>query len=139
MSGSHLDDGLSALADGELSPAEAVEARAHLAECAACRDDLAAIERSRSLVRALPPLDLPPEVVERVRWVGRRRPSRVAAVAAAAVAVAASVLFFMAAPQPQPVSPKVGQLVEVHATSGVNGDPLSRLTPAAVPVSFEDE
>lgn len=137
--GSHPGDRLSALADGELSPADAASARVHLAECARCRNELAATEEARSWLRALPEVDLPPAVVERVRWVGRRRPSRVAALAAGAVAVAASILFVAAAPQPTPVSPKVGRLVEVHATSGVGGDPLSRLTPAAVPVSFENQ
>lgn len=139
MSGMHLGDALSALVDGELSSAESAAARGHLAGCEACRAELAAVEETRTLLRGLPALDLPPVVLERARWVGRRRPSRVAALAATAVAVAASILFVVVPPEPEPVSPKVGRLVEVHATSGVDGDPLSRLTPAAVPVSFEDE
>lgn len=130
-----LDDALSALVDGELTPAEETAARTHLATCAACREELAALERVRALVRSLPGLDLPPLVVERVRWLGRRRPSRVAAVAATAVAAAASLLFVAAAPT-DPVTPPVDRLVEVHATSGVNGDPLTQLVPIAVPVSF---
>jgi anti-sigma factor RsiW len=140
VSGAHLDDALSALVDGGLSQAEEGTARAHLASCEMCRAELETIEAARSLVRSLPELELPPGVVERVRRVGssRRRPPRVAALAAAAVAAAASILFAAAVPSSQPVTPKVGRLVEVHATSGVNGDPLSRLTPAAVPVSFEE-
>ena len=136
--GPHPGDLLSALADGELAPDEEAETRAHLAGCEACRAELAAVEEWRTLVRSLPELDLDPTVVERVRWVGRRRPSRVAALAAGAVAAAASILFVVAAPAQQPVAPQVDRLVEVHATSGVSGDPLSRLTPAAVPVSFEE-
>lgn len=136
----HAGDALSALLDGELSPAEEAGIRVHLAECEACRDELAATEGMRSLVRDLPPLDLPPIVVERARWVGRaRRPSRLAAAAAAVAAVAASALFVAAgAGRQDPVSPEMGRLVEVHATSGANGDPVSQLTPAAVPASFNE-
>lgn len=129
-----LGDGLSALVDGELASAEEAAARAHLATCGVCRHDLVAFERVRSLVRSLPALDLPPVVVERVRWLEHRRPSRVA-VAAAAVAAAASLLFVAAAPT-DPVTPPVDRLLEVHATSGVNGDPLTQFIPVAVPVSF---
>lgn len=128
-------DALSALVDGELPPAEAAAVRAHAATCTTCRDELSALEGVRALVRSLPALDLPPGVVERVRWLGRRRPSRVAAVTAAAVAAAASFLFVAAAPT-DPVTPPVDRLVQVHATSGVNGDPLTQLVPVAVPVSF---
>lgn len=130
---------LSALVDGELSSAEEAEVRAHLATCAQCSAELAAVEAVRSLVRALPLLDLPPVVVERVRWADRRRaPSRIAAVAAAGVAVAASLLFAVVAPQADTVTPPMKRLVEVHATSGVNGDPVTQLVPAAVPVSFQE-
>ena len=128
-------DVLSALVDGELAPAEAAAVRAHAATCTTCRDELSALEGVRALVRSLPALDLPPAVVERVRWVGRRRPSRVAAVAAAAVAAAASLLFVAAAPT-DPVTPPVDRLLQVHATSGLNGDPLTQLVPIAVPISF---
>ena len=136
----HAGDALSALLDGELSTAEEAEVRAHVATCDECRAELAATERMRAVVRALPSLDLPPIVVERARWVGRtRRPSRLAGVAAAAAAVAASALFVAAgAGREAPVSPEMGRLVEVHATSGANGDPVSQLTPAAVPASFRE-
>ena len=131
-------ESLSALVDGELAPAEEAAARAHLATCAECRAELAALERMRSLVRSLPQLDLPAVVVERVAWLdrrGRRRPSRVAAVAVCAVGAAASLLFVAATPT-DPVTPPVDHLLQVHATSGVNGDPLTQLVPIAVPVSF---
>jgi anti-sigma factor RsiW len=130
---------LSALVDGELSAAEEVDVRSHLDGCAECSAELAALGAVRSLVRALPVLDLPPVVVERVRWADRRRaPSRIAAVAAAGAAVAASLLFAVVAPQADTVTPPMGRLVEVHATSGVNGDPVTQLVPAAVPVSFQE-
>lgn len=135
----HVDDSLSALLDDELSPAEAAAVRTHLDLCDRCRDELAATERVRALVRDLPSLDLPDVVVERVRWVGRRRVSRLGAAAAAAVGVAASMAFLvLSSPTDSSVRPEVGQLVDVHATSGVGGDPVSQLTPAAIPVSFQE-
>lgn len=130
------DDALDAYLDGELAPDEEAGVRAHLADCERCRDELAAIERVRALVRGLPDLDLPSVVVERVRWVGRRR---VGAWAAAAVAAAASVLFLtMPSASDSTVRPDVREMVDVHATSGAGGDPMSRLTPAAIPVSFQE-
>jgi anti-sigma factor RsiW len=92
----HLDDALSALADGELSADEEARARAHLAECEGCRLELAAVERVRSMVRSLPVLDRPAV---------RRRPPWPAAVAAAVAAVA---LFVSTEPGPgRPVAPQV--------------------------------
>jgi hypothetical protein len=58
-----------------------------------------------------------------------------AAVAAAAAAVAAVVLL-QVTPQQDPVTPKVGQLVQTHAASGGNTDPVGQVSPVAVPVSF---
>lgn len=134
-----VDDWLSALLDGELSTVEEAAVRAHVDTCDRCRHELAATERVRALVRGLPSLDLPAAVVERTRWVGRRKVSRVGATAAAAVAVAASMAFLVtSSPSDSSVRPEVGQLVDVHATSGVGGDPVSQLTPAAIPVSFQE-
>jgi hypothetical protein len=73
----------------------------------------------------------PPEVVRRLspRWTG------VAAVAASAAA--ALVLLGVAPPREAPVSPPVGRMVEAHATgASLTGDPLSRLAPIGVPVTF---
>ncbi|HEX2040182.1 MAG TPA: zf-HC2 domain-containing protein [Acidimicrobiales bacterium] len=118
---SHLGDAISALLDGELSAEEEAVVRAHLDECAACREELAAVERVRRLVRGLP-------VVE--RRARRRGPSRVAAVAAGAVAAAASIVFLATASAPQaPGPPSVDRLVDVHATSGATAEPVSQLTP----------
>jgi hypothetical protein len=33
-------------------------------------------------------------------------------------------------------APPVGRLVEVHATSAVNADPVSQVTPAVMPMSL---
>ena len=126
----HLGDLLSALADGELGPAEADRARAHLAACPACAAELAWTARARDLVRALPLVDPPVPLT-----LGRRSPARrVAGVAAAAAAVA--LVLLTAVPDHRPAVPQVGRLVEVHATSGVNADPVGQMAPAAVPVSF---
>jgi hypothetical protein len=43
----------------------------------------------------------------------------------------------MVAPREPHVSPHVAQLVNAHtASASTSGDPISELTPAAVPVSF---
>ena len=131
----HLGDLISALADGELDWVGEAEARAHLAGCAECRAELAATERVRAALRGLPQLDLPTLVVERARF-ATRRPPRLVAAAAALAAAAAAVVFAVAPLQDHAVTPRVGQLVQTHATSPANQDPLTQLTPAAVPVSF---
>ena len=131
----HLGDLLSALADGELNWAEEAEARSHLAGCAGCAAELVAVERVRAALRGLPQIDLPTLVVERARF-ATRRPPRFAAAVAAVAAAAAAVVFAVAPLQDHTVTPRVGQLVQTHATSPANQDPLTQLTPAAVPVSF---
>jgi hypothetical protein len=73
----------------------------------------------------------PADVVRRLspRWTG------VAAVAASAAA--ALVLLGLAPPREAPISPPVGRLVEAHAAgASLSGDPLSRLAPIGVPVTF---
>ncbi|MFP5377624.1 MAG: anti-sigma factor family protein, partial [Acidimicrobiia bacterium] len=59
MSGpaSHLGDALSALADGQLPDDEAAAARDHVASCASCAAELAAVEQVRALVRGLGPVE----------------------------------------------------------------------------------
>jgi anti-sigma factor RsiW len=56
--------------DGDLEPAEAGRLRAHLARCPACAAELALAQRIQAELRALPQLDCPPEIVERVRQEG---------------------------------------------------------------------
>src|SRR5947208_3304402 len=84
----------------------------------------------QAAILRLPQLDLPTLVVERARF-ATRRPPRLAAAAAALVAAAAAVVFAVAPLQDHTVTPRVGQLVQTHATSPSNQDPLTQLTPAA--------
>ena len=53
----------------------------------------------------------------------------------AAAAVAAVLVSVAPAPAPA-VDPNVATLIEAHATSAVEGDPLTNLAPAGVPVSI---
>jgi anti-sigma factor (TIGR02949 family) len=62
---------LEAFLDGDLPAAEAGRVKGHLERCPSCAAELdlaAAIQRE---LRALPQLDCPPEVLERVRRAGR--------------------------------------------------------------------
>ena len=129
----HLGEALSALADGQLDPAEEVAAAGHLAGCGACATELAAAQAIRALVRGLPPVEpLRPLVAVPVE---QRRPGRLAGVLAAAAASVA--MLALATVQPDAgTGPQVAQLVQVHTTSPVNADPMSQVAPAALPVSF---
>lgn len=129
--GGHLDDELSALADGELDGPELVAAQAHLAACPDCAAELEAVSGVRSLVRALPVV--PPRVPLIVRVVRHRW---AAPVAAAAAAVAMALLAVTGSGGREPATP-VPNLVRTHATSAVSADPVSQLAPAAVPVSLD--
>lgn len=88
--------------DGDLPREEAERVRAHLAGCAACAAELALAEAVQRELRALPELDCPPEVLERIRAAGppeaqvvpfRRvwQPSRAARIASIAAALALTV------------------------------------------------
>ena len=143
----HLGDALSALLDGELPPAHETSARAHLAACSTCTRELLAVTQARSWVRALPPVDPPFGLYERLL---RDRPAPVAAgfgsrasmrrragLAALGAAAAAVTVLGVGSPSARPVSPAVPRLVEAHATSAsVGADLLSKLAPVGVPVSF---
>lgn len=52
--------------DGQLAPRERDDARAHLATCAQCRAELAALERVRVALDALTPAPLPIDLTPRV-------------------------------------------------------------------------
>jgi anti-sigma factor RsiW len=110
MNGPHLDDELSALLDGELHGEEHDDAVAHLRECAFCTSELAAVERTRSLVRSLPmvypPNALEPRPERRANWW-----DGLVGVAAAAVT---SLLLNMA--PDQPVTVEVAGLVDTHSS-----------------------
>lgn len=53
---------LSALLDGELAPREHADVRAHVAVCAACREELESLARVRTALRSLPPRRRPAPV-----------------------------------------------------------------------------
>lgn len=138
----HLGDGLSALLDGELVGAQEEVARGHLAGCAQCAEELAAVRDARMWLRALPPVDPPFGFYERMLLdrdrlripANLRRRAGLAALGAAAAAVT---VLGVGSPSTRPVSPAVPRLVEAHATSAsVGADLLSKLAPVGVPVSF---
>ncbi|HET7490153.1 MAG TPA: zf-HC2 domain-containing protein [Acidimicrobiales bacterium] len=143
---SHLDDTLSALADGELSAEEEALARAHVATCERCAADLVVVEAVRTLVRDLPPVDPPVplsaggdlpagEEPAPVVPLAPRRRSRLAGLAAAAAAVVA--LFLLPAIHQDAGGPQLANLVQVHTTSPVNVDLVSQVAPGALPVSYQ--
>lgn len=127
----HLGELASALLDGELAPPEAERARSHLAGCPDCTAELDATSRVRALVRDLPPVEPPfPLIVP----TGRRGRAGMVGVAAAVAAAVASVLMANVRSE-APGRPSVASLLETHATSVVNVEPVSQLAPAAVPLS----
>lgn len=139
MSADHLGDGISALLDGELAGPEVETARRHLAACPACSDELAAVGQARTWIRSLPPVEPPAGFLDRMLAdldvVSLRRRRAALATVAACAAAAAALLGLLPPPEP-PAEPRVGQLVEAHATAGVGGEPLSQLVPVGVPVPF---
>ncbi len=142
----HLGDVLSALLDGELAREQEEAARAHLARCPECAEELVAIRDARTWVRSLPRVDPPFGFYERMlRGAPRSVPTfgaqprlrRRAGVAALGAAAAAVTVLGIGSPSPRPVSPSVPRLVEAHATSAsVGADLLSKLAPVGIPVSF---
>jgi len=143
----HLGDALSALLDGELPPPMERGARAHLAGCPECVQELAAVDQARRWVRALPLVEPPFGFYERM-LLERAQPTagafgarstlgRRAGLAALGAAAAAVTVLGVGSPSQAPVSPAVPRLIEAHATSAsVGADLLSKLAPAGVPVSF---
>ena len=133
----HPADLLSALVDGELTSREEEGVRAHLNGCADCRRELQYISEARSLVRDLPPVDPPFGFYERMLRPRHRWARAGVAALTGAAAVSVAVMAF-AAPREATVSPHVARLVDTHtASASTSGDPISEITPAAVPVSFQ--
>jgi hypothetical protein len=64
----HPHDLISALADGELSAAQRLEAESHLERCEPCRELLADICRLRSAIAAEEPPPVPERLVSQVGW-----------------------------------------------------------------------
>jgi hypothetical protein len=74
MSCAESRDLLSAHVDGALAPDERAALEAHLAGCAECRRELAALERTVALVRAIEPARAPAGFVDRVVTAARPTP-----------------------------------------------------------------
>jgi anti-sigma factor RsiW len=131
----HAADALSALLDGQLAPADEQIVRSHLAGCPACAAELREVEMARAWVRGLPIVEPPVGFYERLLATPRRRRWGAASLAAAA---AASVAFVGVLPAREaPVKPPVAALIRTHAvTASVDGDPVSHLATAGVPMSF---
>jgi anti-sigma factor RsiW len=143
--GTHLGDLLSALLDGELPPAEEAEAHRHLDSCPRCAAELVDVGTARAWVRGLPAVTPPAGFLERL-LLNLERPAsrraslgrRVGLAVVAGSAAAALALIGLTPPRDTPVSPSVARLVEAHATgASLEGDPLSRLAPLGVPVTFQ--
>jgi len=141
----HLGDLISALLDRELPMDEELAARVHLDQCPQCAVELEGVRLARSWVRGLPAVEPPVGFLERIvygpeprRYVAGPSLRRRVGVAALTVSAAAAVaLVGVTPPRDTPVSPSVARLVEAHATgASVDNDPLSRLAPLGVPVSF---
>jgi anti-sigma factor (TIGR02949 family) len=108
--------------DGDLSPAGASRLRAHLERCPSCAAELDLAAKIQRELRALPELDCPPEVLERVLRAGRGevvpfQPRTRAAglrIAAAAALVALTVgggalFLYLQRPSSQPTPEQIAQ------------------------------
>jgi anti-sigma factor RsiW len=135
----HAGDSLSALLDGELSAADEAGVQAHLVVCMTCRHEMETVSEARIWVRALPPVEPPFGLYERMLVPYRPGRRRLAMAFMGAAAAVAAVLVSVAPAPPPAVDPNVATLIEAHATSApVEGDPLSNLAPAGVPVSINE-
>jgi anti-sigma factor RsiW len=135
---------LSAHLDGELDATEAAALAAGLTDDPALTTELEAVAEVRSLLRALPRLDLPPEVVAAVAEdrapgddatvvdLSRRRLRRGATLGLGAAAAAAALVVALVVPDATRTSPSLASEVQVHqAGSAASGEPVSGLAPLA--------
>jgi anti-sigma factor RsiW len=129
----HLGDRLSSLLDGELPADEAATARRHLEGCETCAGELAAIERTRQLLRGLetprPPESFVPGLLRR-----HRRLTLLVAAASMIAGVTAALVFALSPPR-QSVTPPVDRFERIHATSTPSPDPITEMAPVGVPTS----
>lgn len=112
--------------DGDLSGEEADRLREHLGRCPACAAELQLAERIQRELRALPQLDCPPEVLERVERASRgevvafrpRPPRRgaglrlLAAAALLALSAGGGALFFRLQKPPDPSPEEIAQATD---------------------------
>ena len=138
----HMGALLSALIDGELTADEVAPVEAHIRDCAECQAERDAVIQAKAMLRALPMLDPPFGMIDRLVTAERRRVRAVAArkplaIASGAAAAAAFVLLALVPGQERTVTPPVDNFVQAHATTvSSSGDSVTRLAPVAVPVSF---
>ncbi|MBW3548355.1 MAG: zf-HC2 domain-containing protein [Actinobacteria bacterium] len=91
--GSHPAEALSALADGELAGGERATVAAHVQGCPECTEELRAVRAVRDALRALPPVEPPAGLLDRLvadlagRGGPRRRPALIGTAMAAAAAL----------------------------------------------------
>lgn len=133
--GSHLGDLLSALVDGELTPAEEAEARRHLDGCAECTEELVATQATADLVRGLPAVDPRFGFYERMlrpsfgSGATDRRRVRIALSVASAAAVVALVVGLASNLSGTEVTPAVDDMVEVHEAGFVPSTGFAAMAP----------
>jgi predicted anti-sigma-YlaC factor YlaD len=124
---SHLGALISALLDGELTPAEQAEADAHLLTCAACRAEVADTRSMRDLVRQLPRLEWEPSRLAR-----RDRRPVLGLAAVAAVALVGVVAW----PPARTAVPPVRRLVAARTVAAFTPSPVATVPMAAVSAPF---
>jgi hypothetical protein len=105
-------------------------ARRHLQDCATCSAELAAVERTRQLLRGLdapkPPESFVPGLLRR-----HRRLTLLIATASLIAGVTAAVVFAISPPRPS-VTPPVNRFERIHATSTPSPDPITEMAPVGV-------
>jgi len=108
LPGVHIGEQLSAFLDGELTTGEVPIVTTHLDTCRECRYELAALDRSRTAIRALPGVEPPAFLgVYREQIRHKRRGVRVAVVVAsgaAAVALAFAIGPFVSTSEPTAIT-----------------------------------
>lgn len=126
----HLGEVVSAYLDGELPPLERRRAESHLAGCDLCRDELTDMMFVRARLRALPMLELPPELASRAPAAAPiyRRAKVLVSAAAAAVAM---VLALAAAASPGDVVALSGNEFSMtyRARASLDQNQTGRLVP----------
>ena len=110
----HIGDQLSGYLDSQVDSATRVSIEAHLAECAECRSELAAVSEIRDGMRGLPTLEVPAAVYELEAEViplraGQRR---ILVAAAAVVALVVGIGFGVSGNQSVPL--ELNQFMEHH-------------------------
>jgi hypothetical protein len=144
--GEHPDELISASLTGDLSEAEQSLLTRHLADCAHCRDTLAAFDEERRLISGMrhvpPPRDLGTRVragIQSGRSVGMpwwRRPM-VLGIAGSVATVAAAVLAIVILAN-QPTEEPVGQETPTASASepeaSISAEPSTSIEPSAEPV-----